>query len=156
MAVEGHVLEFVLLLKAILVGEGGHQLTLSAQAEIVDLDLLGEVDAVLRDHLVHRFLGAPVDGELLVALIFVNLSPEFVIECSKLILFIILPPNLPVENHRKFCNVLVVGLPLFECTVVGVLNGIQTEHICHTEIQIEGRDGFIPGMFFNGPILHFR
>ena len=77
MAVEGHVLKFIFLFEAVLVRERGHQFAFAAHAEIVDLDLVGEIDAVLRDHLVHGFLGAPVDGELLVALLLVDFLDLF-------------------------------------------------------------------------------
>ena len=47
--------------------EGGFQGAFAAGMEGVYLDLLRKINPVLGDFLVHGFLGAPVDGQLLVA-----------------------------------------------------------------------------------------
>ena len=68
-AVEGDVFEVEFLFVVFLAGEGGLELAFAAGAEALDLDLLGEIHVVAAQELEDGFLGAPVDGELLVALV---------------------------------------------------------------------------------------
>ena len=67
MAVESDVFQ-VEFFFFVLVAEGRFQFAFAAGAEALDLDLLGEIDIVAAQELEDGFLGAPVDGELLVAL----------------------------------------------------------------------------------------
>ena len=67
MAVEGHVAKLEFLFVAVLVNEGGFEGAFASGMEGIDLDLLREIYPVLGDFLIHGFLGAPVDGQLLVA-----------------------------------------------------------------------------------------
>ena len=68
MAVERDVLEVEFFL-VVLVDKGGFQFPFAAGTEALDLDLLGKIEVVYGEKLEDRFLGAPVDGELLVALV---------------------------------------------------------------------------------------
>ena len=66
MPVEDDVSELEILLVSVLVGEGGLELPLAFQGELLHLYLLCEIDPVLGHPLVDGFLCAPVYGELLV------------------------------------------------------------------------------------------
>ena len=80
MVVEGDVFKFEILLIAVLVDEGGIQLAFPLGAEALDLDLFGKRHPVCGDSLEYGFLGAPVDGELLVALVVIQVVNLFLRE----------------------------------------------------------------------------
>ena len=69
MAVEDHVFELEILLVLIFVDEGCLKFTLLSYIELLDLYLLGKVNAVLGHSLEDGFLSAPLDRELLVPLV---------------------------------------------------------------------------------------
>ena len=73
MAVEGHVAELQIVLVTVIVGEGGGQVAFVVETETVNLDLLGKIHSVVRSQLVDCFLGAPVDGQLLVLAVVVEI-----------------------------------------------------------------------------------
>ena len=73
MAVEGDVLEFQVLFVAVLMGKGRFDFPFAPHTERLHFDLLGEIYLVLRHFLVNGFLGAPVNGQLLVALFIVEI-----------------------------------------------------------------------------------
>ena len=67
MPVESGVFEFELLLMAVLVYECCLELPLAPRMETLNLYLIGEIHVVQGQSLEDGLLGAPVDGELLVA-----------------------------------------------------------------------------------------
>ena len=73
MTVEYHIFKFEILLEFILVDEGGFKFTFLAEIELLNLDLLGKIHTVLRHSLVDRLLRAPVDCELLVLLLVIEI-----------------------------------------------------------------------------------
>ena len=77
MPVEGHVFQVELFFVAVLVHKGGLQLTLSAGTETLNLDLLREVHVVAAQEFEDGLFGAPVDGQLLVAFIVLQIVNLF-------------------------------------------------------------------------------
>ena len=73
MTVESHVLKKDLLFKAVFLDKRSRQLSLSAKSEIVNFYLLSKVHVVLRHFLIHRLLCAPINSQLLVTLLFVEI-----------------------------------------------------------------------------------
>ena len=73
MVVEGHIFKLEFLLIAVLVDEGRVKLSLSLRTEALHLDLLGEIHPVGRESFEYGFLGAPVDGQLLIALVLIQI-----------------------------------------------------------------------------------
>ena len=89
MTVEGHILELELLFEAVLVDESGIQLSLTFEAEIVNFYLLCKIDIVLGHFFEHCFLGAPVDGQLLVPLVLIQVfdfvfGKSFLLDCGEI------------------------------------------------------------------------
>ena len=72
MAVEDHVFQFELLFVLVLVDEGGLKFTFLPYVEFLNFDLLCKVHSVLGHSFEDRFLRAPIDGELLVLLVVVQ------------------------------------------------------------------------------------
>ena len=72
MTVEYHILKFEILLVLILVDECCLEFALLSYIELLHFDLLGEINPVLRHSLEDGFLCTPVDGELLVLLVVVE------------------------------------------------------------------------------------
>ena len=72
-AVEDHVFQLELLLVLVLVDEGSLKFTLLADVELLHLDLFREVHPVLGHSLEEGLFGAPVDGELLVPLVLLQI-----------------------------------------------------------------------------------
>ena len=73
MTVEDHVLKLEIFLMLILVDECSFKLSLFPEVELLHLYLLGEIHAVLRHSLEYGLLRAPVDGELLVPLLLLQI-----------------------------------------------------------------------------------
>ena len=69
MAVKHHVFEFEILFVLVFMDEGCLELSFLAQVELLYLDLLREIHSVLRHPLEDGLFGAPVDRELLVLLL---------------------------------------------------------------------------------------
>ena len=72
MTVEDHVFEFEILFIFILMDEGCLKFTFLSYIELLHLDLLGEVHAVLGHSLEDGLLCTPVDGKLLVLLVVIK------------------------------------------------------------------------------------
>ena len=73
MAVEYHIFKFEILFVFVLVDESGLQFAFLADIEFLHLDLLGEYDAVLGHSLEDGLFRTPVDRELLVSLLLLEI-----------------------------------------------------------------------------------
>ena len=73
MTVEHHVLKLEFFLVFVLVDEGCFELSLLPYIEFFHLDLLCKIHSVLGHPLEDRLLCTPVDGELLVLLVIVEI-----------------------------------------------------------------------------------
>ena len=69
MAVKSHVLQIKLFLVSVFIDKGCFELAFAPRAEALDFNLLGEIQVVDGQSFEYRFLGAPIDGELLVPLV---------------------------------------------------------------------------------------
>ena len=63
------------------------------------------------------------------------------------------PPAFPVQNHRKFSQILVIVFPTAEGNLISGFDAVNPEFFSDAEIRIEGSQWLVASGFLNSPVL---
>ena len=89
MPVEKDITELEFFFMSVLVGKGGFQFAFSLESEFFHFDLFRKVDPVLGHPFVYGFFCAPIDGQLLVLLVVIQIfylffGEGFLFDCREI------------------------------------------------------------------------